>query len=272
MSNWFITGISRGFGRILTQELLKQGHKVAGTTRDGKSDLSHDHLKVVKLDVTDASQAVTAFGEATSHLTTVDVVVNNAGFGIVGAIEEVSAEEAHQIFDTNFFGTLNVIQAALPQLRKQKSGHIMNFSSVGGFVGLPGFGIYNAAKFAVEGMSEALSAELAPLGIKVTIIEPGAFRTEFLTSDSLLTVKKVISEYDVTSGKMRSYTVEKNGSQPGDPELGVKVIIEAAQAAKPPLRLPLGKDSIDRIRSKIKQVESDIANWESKSVATSFAA
>jgi NAD(P)-dependent dehydrogenase (short-subunit alcohol dehydrogenase family) len=272
MSNWFITGVSRGFGKILTQELLAQGHHVVGTTRSGDCDLSHANLTIVKLDVTDVAQTTSAIDTAVKKLGTLDVVVNNAGFGIVGAIEEVSRDEIDTIFETNFYGTYNVLQAVLPTLRKQGRGHIMNFSSVGGFLGLPGFGAYNAAKFAVEGMSEALAAEVKPLGINVTIIEPGPFRTDFLTSDSLLRAKKEIDGYKATAGQTRDYADKRNGSQPGDPALAVKVILQAAASPTPPLRLPLGADAIERIRGKLKSVESDIAQWEEFSAKTSFPA
>jgi NAD(P)-dependent dehydrogenase (short-subunit alcohol dehydrogenase family) len=270
MANWFITGVSRGFGKILTQELLAQGHNVVGTTRNGSCDISHDNLTILKLDVTDVAQTKNAIDAAVKKLSTLDVVVNNAGFGIVGAIEEVSRNEIDTIFETNFYGTYNVVQAALPVLRAQGRGHIMNFSSVGGFLGLPGFGAYNAAKFAVEGLSEALAAEVKPLGINVTIIEPGPFRTDFLTNESLLRAKKEIDAYKTTAGQMREYADTRNGNQPGDPALAVKVIIQAAESKAPPLRLPLGADAIERIRGKLKSVESDIAQWEEFSAKTSF--
>jgi NAD(P)-dependent dehydrogenase (short-subunit alcohol dehydrogenase family) len=195
MSNWFISGISRGFGKVLAEEVLAQGHSVFGTTRSGGSDIQHPNLIVAKLDVKHAQQSARAIKHMLIHFTTVDVIVNNAGFGIVGAVEEVSRAEFDQVFNTNLFGTLNILKAVLPQLRKQRSGHIINFSSVGGFIGIPGFGAYNASKFAVEGLSEALAAEVAPLGIKVTIVEPGPFRTDFLAKNSLLRAAKLIADY-----------------------------------------------------------------------------
>jgi NAD(P)-dependent dehydrogenase (short-subunit alcohol dehydrogenase family) len=272
MSNWFITGVSRGFGKILTEELLQQGHTVVGTTRSGRSDLRHANLHVVRLDVTDAAQVRQAFAEAVAKTSKIDVVVNNAGFGIVGAVEEVSVEEIGKVFATNVFGTLHVTQAALPHLRANKSGHIINFSSVGGFVGIAGYGAYNASKFAVEGMTEALALELKPLGIHVTIVEPGAFRTDFLAQDSLIRAAKVIEDYAATSGQTRAAVDPRHGKQPGDPVLGVKVIIDAVASPNPPLRLMLGADALERIRNKIKQVEADMAAWEKRATGTSFAA
>ena len=184
MSNWLITGISRGFGKQLSEELLKNGHHVAGTTRNGLSDLRHANLTVFKLDVTNPEDVHAAVLDIVETVGPIDVVVNNAGFGMVGAVEEVSPDEARHVFATNVFGTLNVIQAVLPSLRDQRSGLIINFSSVGGMAGSAGFGIYNATKFAVEGMSEALALEVKPFGIDVMIVEPGYFRTEFLSAES----------------------------------------------------------------------------------------
>ena len=270
MSNWFITGITRGFGKVLTQELLAQGHAVFGTTRSGSSDIRHPNLTVGKLDVAQAQPAARIVKHMLQHFTTLDVVVNNAGFGIVGAVEEVSRTEFNQVFNTNVFGTLNVLKAVLPQLRRQRSGHIVNFSSVGGMVGIPGFGAYNASKFAIEGLSEALAAELVPLGIHVTLVEPGPFRTDFLAKSSLLRAAKVIADYTDTSGKTRTYAEERHGLQAGNPELAVKVIIEAIASKKPPLHLPLGKDSIERIRKKMALIENEITEWEHASSATDF--
>jgi NAD(P)-dependent dehydrogenase (short-subunit alcohol dehydrogenase family) len=270
MSNWFISGISRGFGKVLAEELLAQGHSVFGTIRSGSSDIQHPNLIVATLDVTHAQRCAQAIKHMLIHFTTVDVIVNNAGFGIVGAVEEVSRAEFDQVLNTNLFGTINILKAVLPQLRRQHTGHIINFSSVGGFIGIPGFGAYNASKFAVEGLSEALAAEVAPLGIKVTIVEPGPFRTDFLAKDSLLRAAKSIADYTDTSGKTRTYAEERHGSQAGDPKLAVKVIIQAASSKNPPLHLPLGKDSIERIRRKLKLVEDEISEWQSISSATDF--
>jgi NAD(P)-dependent dehydrogenase (short-subunit alcohol dehydrogenase family) len=272
MSNWFISGISRGFGKVLTQEVLAQGHSVFGTTRSGTSDIRHPSLIVAKLDVTQAQRSARVIKNMLTHFTTVDVVVNNAGFGIVGAVEEVSRAEFDEVFNTNVFGTINVLNAVLPQLRRQRGGHIINFSSVGGVIGIPGFGAYNASKFAIEGLSEALAAEVAPLGIHVTIVEPGPFRTDFLAKDSLLRAAKIIDDYADTSGKTRTYAEERHGAQAGDPELAVKVIIKAASSKKPPLHLPLGKESIERIRKKLKLIEDEITEWQVLSSATDFTA
>ena len=272
MSNWFITGISRGFGKMLAQEVLAQGHSVFGTTRSGSSDIRHTNLLVAKLDVTQAQRTAQVIKQMMLKFATLDVVVNNAGFGIVGAVEEVSRAEVDKVFNTNVFGTLNVLKATLPHLRRQKSGHIINFSSVGGFIGIPGFGAYNASKFAIEGLSEALAAEVKPLGIHVTIVEPGPFRTDFLAKDSLLRAAKVIGDYGDTSGRTRVYAEERHGAQAGNPQLAVKVIIQAASSKNPPLHLPLGRESIERIRTKLKLIEDEITEWQGLSMATDFPA
>jgi NAD(P)-dependent dehydrogenase (short-subunit alcohol dehydrogenase family) len=270
MRNWFITGISRGFGKALALEVLAQGHSVVGTTRSGLSDIKHPQLIVKKLDVTDAARSRQVIEQSVESLSTIDVVVNNAGFGIVGAVEEVSRAEFNQVFDANVFGTLNVLQSVLPHLRRQRRGHIINFSSVGGFIGIPGFGAYNASKFAIEGLSEALAGELRPLGIHVTIVEPGPFRTDFLAGDSLLRAKIIIDDYKDTSGQTRQYASDRHGHQAGNPGAAVKVIVQAASSATPPLHLPLGKDAIDRIRRKLKQMDDEINQWQGQALATDF--
>jgi NAD(P)-dependent dehydrogenase (short-subunit alcohol dehydrogenase family) len=267
---WLVTGIARGFGKQLSEELLKNGHHVAGTTRNGLSDLRHENLTVFKLDVTNPEDVHAAVLDIIETVGPIDVVVNNAGFGMVGAVEEVSPDEARHVFATNVFGTLNVIQAVLPSLRKQRSGLIINFSSVGGMAGSAGFGIYNATKFAVEGMSEALALEVNPFGIRVMIVEPGYFRTEFLSSQSMSKAKHVIEDYAPTAGVTRANVGNRDGSQPGDPAKAVRVIIAAAESEHPPLRLPLGADAFARIDEKIAKVRADMAAWRELATATSF--
>jgi pyridoxine 4-dehydrogenase len=270
---WFITGISRGFGRELASAALAQDDFVIGTTRDGQSDLgiSSDRLSVFALDVTRSEDVASVVTKAWQIRGRVDIVVNNAGFGLLGAVEEVEEARARQVFDTNFFGTLDVIQAALPHLRAQGNGHIINISSIGGFAGSPGYGVYCASKFAVEGLSEALNAELQPLGIRVTIVEPGYFRTNFLSGSSLQRASRVIEAYASTSGKTRSSADARNGEQPGDPALAAKAIVAVAQADDPPLRLVLGGDAMGRVRVKLAQVRDDLETWQSTSLSTAYA-
>jgi NAD(P)-dependent dehydrogenase (short-subunit alcohol dehydrogenase family) len=270
MSTWFITGISRGFGRILTEELLHRGHAVVGTTRNGKGPLEHSNLLVFPLDVNDPDQVVSTMQAAVEAVKRIDVVVNNAGYGLVGAVEEVSDAEVDHVMATNFGGTHRVIKAVLPYLRAQGFGHIVNFSSVGGFAGSAGFGIYCASKFAVEGMSEALAIELKPLGIGVTLVEPGYFRTKFLSRDSAVVAATSISAYANTAGLARSNVHSVDGRQSGDPVKGVAVIIDAVESGHPPFRLPLGADSMARMEQKMAQVRADIEAWRLPGMATAF--
>jgi len=269
---WFITGISRGFGRELASAAIGQGDFVVGTTRSGESDQesSSGRLTVLALDVTHPRDVASVVAKAWQIHGHIDIVVNNAGFGLLGAVEEVEESQARQVFETNFFGLLNVVQSALPRLRAQGSGHIINISSIGGFAGFPGYGLYSASKFAVEGLSEALAAELQPLGIHVTIVEPGYFRTNFLSGSSLQRASRVIDAYAATSGKTRDSADERDGQQPGDPALAAKAIIAVTRSPHPPLRLILGADAIARVRTKLVQVTKDLEDWESVSLNTGY--
>ncbi|HTV83891.1 MAG TPA: oxidoreductase [Dyella sp.] len=268
--HWFITGISRGFGKALCEALLESGHRVVGTTRNGTSALAHDNLTVLALDVTDERQTEQAIQQAIAKLGRIDVVVNNAGFGMVGAVEEVSTDEAQFAFDTNFFGSLNVIRAVMPHLRANRGGHVVNFSSVGGITGSAGNGVYNAAKFAVEGMSEALELEGKPFGIGVTIVEPGYFRTDFLSAGSIKMAARRVDAYADTAGKVREAVCARSGKQPGDPDKAVRVIISAVESATPPLRLPLGPDCYARIEDKLARLRRDMDHWRDAACATQF--
>ena len=269
---WFITGISRGFGRELASAAIGQGDFVVGTTRSGESDQesSSGRLAVLALDVTHPQDVASVVAKAWQIHGYIDIVVNNAGFGLLGAVEEVEESQARQVFETNFFGLLNVVQSALPRLRAQGSGHIVNISSIGGFAGFPGYGLYSASKFAVEGLSEALAAELQPLGIHVTIVEPGYFRTNFLSGNSLQRASRVIEAYAATSGKTRDSADERDGQQPGDPALAAKAIITVTRSPHPPLRFILGADAIARVRTKLVQVTKDLEDWESVSLNTGY--
>lgn len=267
---WFITGISRGFGREVALAALAEGAHVIGTTRDGKSDVSSDRLSVLALDVNQAKDVAAAIAKAWAIHNRIDVVLNNAGFGVLGAIEEVEEQEARKVFDTNFFGTLHVIRAVLPLLRGQGHGHILNVSSIGGIAGATGYGLYCASKFAVEGLSEALASEIKPFGINVTIVEPGYFRTDFLSGNSLLRAGRVIEAYASTTGKTRATADAKDGRQPGDPALAAKAIISVTRATEPPLRLILGADALEGVRAKLTQVTHDLETWQATSISTAF--
>src|SRR6476620_2979922 len=205
MRVWFITGASRGFGALIAEAALKAGDAVVATARDPSTVTarlgSHGRLLATRLDVTSEAEAHEAAGQAVKKFGRIDILVNNAGYGLLGAIDEASATEATKLFGTNVFGLLGVIRAVLPHMRRQRSGHIINVSSVGGYAGFPGWGVYGATKFAVEGISEALAGEVAPLGIRVTVVEPGFFRTDFLDDTSLSRTAQVIDDYHESVGK-----------------------------------------------------------------------
>lgn len=262
---WFITGCSTGLGRAIAKEALLAKAKVAITARDIATiqDFKNDFPKntlLFPLDVTDAEQIKFAVAETKKIFGGIDVLVNNAGYGVTGAIEEVPLHEVRKIFDTNFFGLLAVTREILPLMRKQKSGYIFHISSIAGLIGTAGLGIYNATKFAVEGLAEALSLEVAPLGIHVILIEPGPFRTDF-AGRSLHTFSE-IADYDITRGATQKIIQERSGKQPGDPQKAAKIIVALANHPSPPLHLPLGKIAMDRINAKMTDLSATIAEWE----------
>lgn len=271
---WFITGSSAGFGRELAEELLEQGFRVVATARKPETlnDLAEKYpemVRAVRLDVTNREEVRAAIAGAISEFGRIDVLVNNAGYGSIGALEEFEDEQIRRQFETNFFGAIDIIRAALPALREQKSGHIINFSSVGGFVSFPSAGLYCASKFALEAMTEALAGELAMHGIKATIIEPGAFRTEFNGSALDIAKNEQPGIYPTTqqfAGWLRS----NDGNQPGDPRKAVKAIIQMVESENPPLRLPLGADALAAIEEKLESVRQDIEPWREIGINTAF--
>lgn len=270
---WMLTGASRGFGFEIAKAVLEAGENVVATARKVEA-LDHlgksDNVYKVAMDVTDEEQVKSAVDAALARFGRIDVLVNNAGYGLLGAVEEGSAKEIENLYRTNVFGLLNVTRAVLPSMRKQRSGHIINMSSVGGYASGPGWGLYCSTKFAVEAIGEALSAELAPLGIRATIVEPGYFRTDFLDSSSLGTTKERISDYAETVGKMREFAAGRNHQQPGDPKKLAQALIQLANQSEPPVRLPLGTDTLTRIAEKNAFVEKETAKWRTLSVSTDF--
>jgi NAD(P)-dependent dehydrogenase (short-subunit alcohol dehydrogenase family) len=273
VSVWFVTGSSRGLGAGVVAEALTAGHQVAATARDPRTVVERfpeagEQLLPIGLDVTDAAQAAAAVDAAVARFGRIDVLVNNAGRGLLGAVEEATDDAARAVYDTNVFGVLNVLRAALPTMRAQRSGRILNLSSIGGFVGSPGWGIYNSTKFAVEGFSEALAREVAPLGIAVTLIEPGYFRTDFLDGSSLHTAATVIDDYAETAGAMRATATNVNHAQPGDPLKAAAAIIEIASADRPPLRVQLGRDSFTAVANKLESVADEQRTWRELAVST----
>lgn len=263
---WFITGAARGIGLEILKAVLETGDNVVATVRSSAESLADklgnpENLQVVLLDITDEQQAIAAANQAVQKFGQIDVLVNNAGYGLLSAVEEATADEVRKNFETNVFGLLNVTRAVLPHMRKKRSGHIINFSSVGGLSGYIGWGVYGSTKFAVEGLTEALALELAPLGIHATVVAPGFFRTEFLDAASLTRSGHIIPDYDQTVGEMRKFATQANKKQPGDPVKLAKAIVKVANAEKPPVHLPLGTDSLQRYREKTENFEKDIETW-----------
>jgi len=262
---WFITGISSGLGHALAKAVIDAGDFVIGTFRHQNQVNEFNYTYAgkslgMKLDVTNREEVMSVIEELKAKIGRLDVVVNNAGFGFAGAIEEASIEETRAVMEANFFGVFNVTQNVLPILRKQGHGHIIQISSHGGFKATAGFGIYNASKFALEGMSEALASEMLPLGIRLTIVEPGPFRTSFAGSGFRLANRK-IEDYQSTAGLFRERIKSVDGKQEGDPHKAALAIISVVNHPNPPLRLPLGKVALATISSKLSQMQQDIDNW-----------
>lgn len=274
MKTWFITGASRGFGLRIARLALAQGDNVVATARREADVIealgNQPGLLALSLDVTDETQARSAAAAAIARFGAIDVLLNNAGFGLLGAVEEASAEEVERVYRTNVFGLLAVTRAVLPYMRQRRSGRILNISSIGGYRAGPGFGVYASTKFAVEGLSEALHAELAPLGIHVTAVEPGYFRTDFLDSRSLSVSPTRIADYDPTAGAVRERAASLNHVQPGDPDKLAEVLVAFADAPNPPVRLPLGSDTVAAIEAKQAADAAIVAEWRTISVSTDF--
>lgn len=270
---WFITGASRGFGFEIAKAALAIGDQVVATVRSKPEELrkklDHENQLLVELmDITDEAQARAVAQRAVDRFGRIDILVNNAGHGILSAVEEASDAELKIVYEANVFGLLKVTRAVLPYLRKQRSGHIINLSSVGGLTGITGWGLYGSTKFAVEGITEALAVELAPLGIFATAVEPGFFRTDFLDASSLTTTPTIISDYEETVGKMRSFAAEVNHKQPGSAEKAALAIVQLGHAAKPPVHLPLGRDTLAMFKEKMDKFHKDIADWQEVIVGT----
>ncbi len=259
---WLITGISSGLGQALAQAVMATGDYVVGTFRQPEQveQFNQQYASqgtAVLLDITDRDAVQVVVERIISEHLRIDVLVNNAGIGFVGAIEETAPEEVRSVFEANFFGALWLTQAVLPHLRRQRQGHIVQISSHGGIKAFAGFGIYNASKFALEGFSEALAQEVAPLGIAVSIIEPGPFRTNFAGS-RLGEANQVIDDYEATAGAFRKKLKGVDGQQEGDPNKAADAIIDLVNSAHPPLRLPLGKTALKTIQMKIDSIAADL--------------
>jgi len=274
MRVWFITGASRGLGALVAAEALASGDAVVATARDPSSVTArlgkNDRLLPLKLDVTNEAEAHAAAEAAVKKFGRIDILLNNAGYGLLGAVEEANAEEVQKLFATNVFGALAVTRAVLPHMRRQHSGHVINISSIGGYRAYPGWGVYGSTKFAIEGITEALAGEVAPLGIHATVVEPGFFRTDFLDDNSLVRTGKQLADYDASVGQTRSAAGDLNHQQLGDPAKFAKAMMVLANAANPPVRLPLGSDTVKRIEAKNAEVVAEMTEWKELALSTDW--
>lgn len=271
---WFITGVSGGIGRALAKEVAESGDIVFGTLRkmpqvEEFNELVPGKTFGLELDVNDHARIPLMISHVLDQFGRIDVLVNNAGYGLFGAVEEVSMDEARQQMETNFFGALAMTQAVLPVMRNQRSGNIVQISSQAGMKANTGLGLYNASKFALEGLSEALHIETKHLNIHVTIVEPGPFRTEWAGPSAIRAVK-VIDDYAQSAGTVINNIGNISGKQPGDPVKAAKAIIKAVNSDEPPMRLPLGESALRVIREKLKSVEDNLSKWEAVSLDTAF--
>lgn len=271
---WFVTGASKGLGLALVKKLLAKNYRVAAATRNTQSLISEIEEKSeaflpLELNLTDNEDVQSAVLKTIDHFGQIDVVVNNAGYGQIGTLEELTDEEARANFDVNVFGTLNVVRNTVPYLRKQKSGHLFNISSIGGYSGnFPGWGIYCATKFAVAGLTESLAEEIKEFGVHATVVYPGYFRTDFLSKDSVKTPAHPIQAYETARSSEQAHLNEINGNQPNDPEKGAEALIALSEVKNPPVHFLLGSGTSEFLDAKIKIITDDARQWEALTVST----
>jgi NAD(P)-dependent dehydrogenase (short-subunit alcohol dehydrogenase family) len=269
---WLITGGSRGFGRALCDAVLQSGDNLVATARDpGQLEALSGRvgqLVTAPLDVTDEAQAAEAVAAAIRAFGQLDVLVNNAGYGDIGSVEDTPLDAFRRQIETNLFGTIIMTKAVIPHMRERRSGHIVQFSSVGGRLGAPGRAPYSAAKWGVEGFSEVLAQEMALVGVRVTIVEPGGFRTDFAGASTNIAVGR--PDYDAVVGKAARMQQAYDGKQPGDPKRGAQAILTAVAAERPPLRLPLGSDAVTALERSDRARLDELATWRALSVSTDF--
>ncbi|MPS66099.1 MAG: short-chain dehydrogenase/reductase [Chryseobacterium sp.] len=271
---WFVTGASKGLGLALIKKLLEQNYRVAATTRNVPSLISEigetsEAFLPLEVSLTDNENVQSAIAKTIEHFGQLDVVVNNAGYGQLGTLEELSDKEARANFDVNVFGTLNVIRNAMPHLRQQRSGHIFNISSIGGYSGnFPGWGIYCSTKFAVAGLTEALAEEIKDFGVKATVVYPGYFRTDFLSKESVRTPENSIPEYEAARNSEQAHLDEINGNQPNDPDKGAEAIIAISEVENPPVHFLLGSGTDEYLNNKIQIITDDAEKWSELTFST----
>ncbi|SDJ36681.1 SDR family oxidoreductase [Chryseobacterium jejuense] len=273
---WFVTGASKGLGYELVKKLLSEGFRVAATSRTIESLISSfgetsDNFLPLSVNIKDNNDIKSVISKTVEHFGQIDVVVNNAGYGQIGTLEELTDEEARENYAVNVFGTLNVIRNALPYLREQRSGNIFNISSVGGYsANFPGWGIYCSTKFAVAGFTEALAEEVKDFGIHATVVYPGYFRTDFLTKDSVKTPANPIQAYEAARLSEQAHLHDINGNQPNDPEKAADVLIQISKEKNPPVHLLLGVGTIEFLNQKIDILTKDSKKWESLTISTAI--
>jgi NAD(P)-dependent dehydrogenase (short-subunit alcohol dehydrogenase family) len=271
MKTWFITGISRGLGFALAKAAIEEGDTVVGSVRgETPAIVGRGTLHVIRMDMTDGVAVAKAIDEAVARFGKLDVIVNNAGYGLLGALEQASDEEMSHLFEVDVYAPIRVIRAALPHLRRQKSGHIINVTSIAGRAPSAGTALYAAAKSALEGLSAALALELAPLGIKVTAIAPGAFRTDFLKETSIRVSKTAEAGYADSADKAVAAFSQMNGKQLGDPARAAQAILAVVKSDAPPVHLLLGSDALSRANARLDAMRADIARWETLTRGTDF--
>ncbi|REC63058.1 short-chain dehydrogenase/reductase [Chryseobacterium pennae] len=273
---WFVTGASKGLGFELVKKLLSEGFQVAATSRTVESLIStigetSENFLPLSVNITDNDDIKSAIAKTVEHFGRIDVVVNNAGYGQIGTLEELTDEEARKNYAVNVFGTLNVIRNAMPYLREQRSGNIFNISSVGGYsANFPGWGIYCSTKFAVAGFTEALAEEVKDFGIHATVVYPGYFRTDFLTKDSVKTPANPIQAYEAARLSEQAHLNEINGNQPNDPRKAADVLIQISKEKNPPVHLLLGVGTMELLNNKIDILKKDAEKWENLTVSTAI--
>jgi NAD(P)-dependent dehydrogenase (short-subunit alcohol dehydrogenase family) len=276
MKTFLITGVSSGLGKAFAAGALEAGHRVIGTLRNADAAeaftaMAPDHAHAVLLDVTDFDAIPGAVAQAERAVGPIDVLVNNAGYGYEGILEESSLDDMRRQFATNVFGAVAMIKAVLPGMRARHSGHIVNVTSMGGFITMPGIAYYCGSKFALEGISEALGKEVKPLGIHVTALAPGQFRTDW-AGRSMVRAERSIADYDTVMDPIRAARRAKSGSQPGDPAKAAQALLKLVATESPPVRLYLGADALKLVEDKIEAMKAEIAAWEEISRSTDFAA
>jgi len=271
---WFVTGASKGLGLALVKKLLAKNYRVAAATRNAQSLIAEigeksETFLPLELNLTDNEDVQSAVVKTVDHFGQLDVVVNNAGYGQIGTLEELTDKEARANFDINVFGTLNVIRNTVPYLREQKSGHLFNISSIGGYFGnFPGWGIYCATKFAVAGLTESLAEEIKEFGVHATVVYPGYFRTDFLSKDSVKTPENPIQVYETARSSEQAHLNEINGNQPNDPEKGAEALIAISEVQNPPVHFLLGTGTSEFLDAKIKAITDDAKQWENLTMST----